>query len=192
MKKKVYLQKVGLVNESFLLKLKKSLAWTFRKYNLNVKVLSYELPLLYKEFDKFKKQYDGDQILNRLKTYGESKKFFRVLGIIDQDIFSSLVDYRFGCAKFSEDPSLGVALISISRLKEKFYDRPENMHLFELRMLKEALHELGHTFGLSLENHCENHCVMNFSPTVSKIEEKPPFYCESCMSKLNDYLVSIQ
>ena len=188
MRKKVYLQKIGSINESLLLKLKKSLTWTFRKYNLHIKLLSYELPLLYKEFDEFKKQYNGDQILDRLKTYGKSKKFFRVLGVIDQDIFSKLVDYRFGCARFSEDPSYGVALISISRLKEKFYDRKENLQLFELRILKEALHELGHTFGLSLKNHCNNHCVMNFSPTVSKIEEKPPFFCESCMNKLDTYL----
>lgn len=191
MKKKVYLQKIGPVNESILFKLKKSLVWAFREYNLSVKLLSYELPLLYNEFDKFKKQYDGDQILNRLKTYGESKQFFRVLGVIDQDIFSALVDYRFGCAKFSENPSHGVALISISRLKEKFYDRAGNMHLFELRILKEALHELGHTFGLSLKDHCENHCVMNFSPTVSKIEEKPSFFCESCTNKLDAYLKNI-
>ena len=191
MRKKVYLQKIGSVNESLLLKLKKSLTWTFRKYNLNVKILSYELPLLYNEFDKFKKQYDGDQILDRLKIYGKSKKLFRVLGVIDQDIFSALVDYRFGCAKFSENPLYGVALISISRLKEKFYDRTENLQLLELRILKEALHELGHTFGLSLKNHCENYCVMNFSPNVSKIEEKPPFFCEPCMNKLDAYFENI-
>ena len=187
MKKKVYLQKIGPVNDSFLLKLKKNLVWTFRKYNLNVKILSYELPLLYDEFDKFKKQYDGDKILNRLKTFGESKKFFRVLGVIDQDIFTRLVDYRFGCAKFSEDPSNGVALISIFRLKESFYKRIENLHLLELRMLKEALHELGHSFGLSLDDHCQNQCVMNFSENVGNIEQKPSFFCLSCINKLDAY-----
>ena len=141
----------------------------------------------YDEFDKFKKQYDGDKILNRLKTFGESKKFFRVLGVIDQDIFTRLVDYRFGCAKFSEDPSNGVALISIFRLKESFYKRIENLHLLELRMLKEALHELGHSFGLSLDDHCQNQCVMNFSENVGNIEQKPSFFCLSCINKLDAY-----
>ena len=98
----IYLQKIGPVDDSILLKLKKNLKWAFRKYDLNVKVLSYELPLLYKEYHHFKKQYDVDQILNRLKIYAESKKYFRILGVINQDIFSKLVDFRFGCAKYPD------------------------------------------------------------------------------------------
>ena len=188
----VYLQKIGPVDDSILLKLKKSLKWALRKYDLNVKVLSYELPLLYKEYNQFKKQYDVDQILNRLKVYAESKKFFRILGVINQDIYSKLVDFRFGCAKYIEDSLYGVALISTFRLKEKLYDRVEDKSLFELRVLKEALHELGHTFGLSLNIHCTNHCVMNFSPTASKIEEKPPFFCEKCINKLESYLSDLE
>ena len=183
----IYLQKIGPIDDSILLKLKKSLKWAFRKYDLNVKVLSYELPLLYKEYHHFKKQYDADQILNRLKIYAESKKYFRILGVINQDIFSKLVDFRFGCAKYLEDSLYGVALISLFRLKEELYDRAEDKSLFELRVLKEALHELGHTFGLSINEHCKNHCVMNFSTTVSKIEEKPPFFCEKCVEKLDSY-----
>jgi archaemetzincin len=187
MRKIIFLQKIGPVDDSILLKLKKSLKWEFGKYDLNVKVLSYELPLLYKEYNQFKKQYNVDHILNRLKVYAESKKLFRILGVINQDIFSKLVDFRFGCAKYSEDSPYGVALISTFRLKEKMYDRTEDKSLFELRVLKEALHELGHTFGLSINEHCKNHCVMNFSPTVSKIEEKPPFFCEKCTAKLESY-----
>lgn len=187
MRKIVYLQKIGPVDDIILLKLKKSLKWAFRRYDLNVKILSYELPLLYKEYHQFNKQYDADQILNRLKTYVESKRSFRILGVISQDIFSKLVDFRFGCAKYLENSLYGVALVSTFRLKEKLYDRVEDKFLFELRVLKEALHELGHTFGLSLEEHCKNHCVMNFSPTVSKIEEKPPFFCEKCDAKLESY-----
>ena len=183
----IYLQKIGPVDDSILYKLKKSLKWAFRNYDLNVQVLSYELPLLYKEYDQFKKQYNVDQILNRLKVYAESKKFFRILGVINQDIFSNLVDFRFGCAKYLEDSPYGVALISTFRLEEKLYDRVENKPLFELRVLKEAMHELGHTFGLSLNEHCKNYCVMNFSSTVSKIEEKPPFFCEKCAEEMESY-----
>ena len=186
MKKIIYLQKVGLVNESLLLKLKKNLIWTLKKYKINVQIPSYELPLLYKEYS-IEKKYNGDQILNRLRTYAESKKYFRILGIIDQDIFSLLLKFCFGIAKFSEDPSYGAALISIYRLKENLYERKENLQLLELRTLKEALHELGHTFGLSLDEHCQNYCVMNFSETVSTIEQKPPFFCQSCINKLDIY-----
>jgi archaemetzincin len=187
MRRIIYLQKIGPVDDSILIKLKKSLKWAFKNYDLNVKVLSYELPLLYKEYNQFKKQYNVDHILNRLKVYAESKKFFRILGVINQDIFSKLVDFRFGCAKYIEDSLYGVALISTFRLKEMLYDRDEDKSLFELRILKEALHELGHTFGLSLNEHCKNYCVMNFSPTVSKIEEKPPIFCEKCIEKLESY-----
>jgi archaemetzincin len=192
MRKIIFLQKIGPVDDSILLKLKKSLKWAFRKYDLNVKILSYELPLLYKEYNQFKKQYNVDHILNRLKVYAESKKLFRILGVINRDIFSKLVDFRFGCAKYLEDSPYGVALISTFRLKEKLYDRTEDKSLFDLRVLKEALHELGHTFGLSINEHCKNHCVMNFSPTVSKIEEKPPFFCEKCTVKIETYLSAVK
>ncbi|MFX1597125.1 MAG: hypothetical protein ACFFBK_13800, partial [Promethearchaeota archaeon] len=72
-----------------------------------------------------------------------------------------------------------------TRLREKFYRRPDNSTLFELRILKEAVHELGHTFTLQ---HCKNFCIMRFSNSLADTDQKPPEYCASCLNKLKNFL----
>lgn len=57
-----------------------------------------------------------------------------------------------------------------------------NPELFKLRALKEALHELGHTFGLM---HCPNsYCVMHFSNSIVDTDMKKAEYCFNCRFKL--------
>ncbi|MFX0029856.1 MAG: archemetzincin, partial [Candidatus Hermodarchaeota archaeon] len=73
------------------------------------------------------------------------------------------------------------ALISLTRLKEEFYRRKEDLALYDLRILKEAIHELGHTFGLG---HCSHLCVMQFSNHLRNTDIKPPNYCETCLDHL--------
>jgi len=104
---------------------------------------------------------------------------------MDVDIFSRFLNFVFGVADMPKNKSFGSALISVTRLREKFYRRSENIAQFELRVLKEAIHELGHTFGLE---HCENLCVMRFSNSLNDTDKKPPNYCEACLKKLNDFL----
>jgi archaemetzincin len=103
---------------------------------------------------------------------------------MDRDIFTSGLNFVFGIAmspkiKKSRDPL--VALISITRLREEFYRRPEIIGLFELRVLKEAIHELGHTFSLE---HCNKFCIMRFSNSLVDTDEKPVNFCETCMKNL--------
>ena len=91
----------------------------------------------------------------------------------------------FGVADLPKVHSFGIALISVFRLRESFYRRPENIAQFEQRVLKEAIHELGHTFNLE---HCNNLCVMRFSNSIKDTDEKPHEFCEQCLQKLNNYL----
>ena len=76
-------------------------------------------------------------------------------------------------------------MISIIRLRELFYDREENKFLEGKRILKEALHEIGHTFSLK---HCKNNCVMKYSNHLMEVDEKPAKFCSSCSKKLMDLL----
>jgi archaemetzincin len=69
-------------------------------------------------------------------------------------------------------------------LNEEFYGLKEDRALFELRVLKEALHELGHTFGLL---HCENNCVMIFSNSIEDTDNKPPQFCPRCSNYLERF-----
>ncbi|MHA1105181.1 MAG: hypothetical protein ACTSPN_05605 [Promethearchaeota archaeon] len=177
MKQKIYLQKIGLVDKSVLVKLKRNLELSFKRFGVEFKICSNDLPLYKFEYVSGKKQFDGTLILKRLMKQAKRKNYFRILGVIDQDIFFEFYNYNFGVAK------PGGALISIFRLKETYYDREENPALFEKRILTESVHELGHTFGL---DHCDNDCVMQFSKSLMLVDKKTPNFCDKCIGKLEE------
>lgn len=62
-------------------------------------------------------------------------------------------------------------------------DLPEDPARFRRRALTEAVHELGHTWGLT---HCPNsHCVMHFSNTLADTDVKGSTFCPRCQLQLN-------
>ncbi len=186
MKKIIYLQRIGELDQSIMLKLKKNLAWEFRNLVKSVKVLPDHIQLSNDSYNSIRKQHDGSLIMEGLIRNVVNNKYFRILGVVGEDIYSRMLNFVFGIAKkpkirYLNFPS--VAIISIARLKESFYRRPENKSLEELRILKEAIHELGHTFSLS---HCKNHCIMIFSKNLRDTDNKPPKFCESCSKELRN------
>lgn len=184
MKRKIFLQKIGIIEKSILVKLKRNLEWSFKRFGVEIKICSKELPLYKFEYVSGKRQFDGNLILKRLMKQAECKKHFRILGVIDHDIYFELYNFNFGVAKVPKPLDMGlprVAMISIFRFKEHLYDREENPALFEKRTLTEAVHELGHTFGL---DHCENDCVMQFSDSLMQVDKKTPNFCDKCIRKL--------
>lgn len=74
------------------------------------------------------------------------------------------------------------SVISITRLSQKFYGLPEDDGIFFDRVIKEAVHELGHTYGL---RHCsDSSCVMFFSNSLSDTDRKGSSFCMSCSKML--------
>jgi archaemetzincin len=113
--------------------------------------------------------------------------FFRVLGIVDEDLFSGNLNFVFGIAqtpKFTKFDKVLGCLISLVRLKQDFYGGDSNPKLFRERALKEAIHELGHTFGLE---HCHNVCVMRFSNSLPETDDKPSRFCKNCREQLKSH-----
>ena len=180
-KKHIYLQKIGSLDDKILIELKKNLESVFKDYINSVKILSDEFPLINSEYNSSERKYNAKLVLNRLENIGKNKSYFRVLGVMEEDIYSGTYLRVFGIARSS------VALISITRLLEKFYSKAKKKDVEELRILKEAVHELGHTFGLK---HCNNHCVMKFSSWPSNIKQKPSNYCEPCIDTLNKFFLN--
>lgn len=184
MKKSIYLQQVGELDRSILRNLKKSLRWTLKKFNLSVEIVDDVIPLTKVQYNPLKKQYNADLIMQSLFTYYKEENGHRILGLLDHDIYVSRFNFIFGSAKNPDKiyfPYSPVALISVFRLREEFYGLAKDQALFELRVLKEALHELGHTFGLI---HCEKECVMYFSNSIEDTDRKSPKFCEQCLEKL--------
>ena len=188
MKKSIYLQQVGELDRSILRTLKKNLKWTLKKFNISIEIVDNAIPLTEVQYNPMKKQYNADLIMQSLFTSYIKKNSYRILGILDHDIYVSRFNFIFGSAKNPAKvylPYSPVALISVFRLREEFYGLIKDQALFELRVLKESLHELGHTFGLI---HCENECIMIFSNSIDDTDNKPPKFCESCKISLDRFL----
>lgn len=180
MKKFVFLQGIGKINEITLIKLRKNLDWSLRTFEIKTKILPNRLVLKRSEFHPLKRQYNADLILNRISKQKKDEEVYKVLGILDQDIYAKTLNFVFGKANGINSRE---ALISVARLDEKFYRRSDNPSLFEFRVLKEAMHELGHTFGLY---HCSNECVMEFSNSIDEADKKPIKFCKSCLHQLHN------
>ena len=188
MKKTVYLQGIGGVEHSILMVLKRRLEKALKGFISSVEISSNPIPLYVSEYDEKRRQYNAREILSRLNKIFKKSNQFRVLGIIDEDIYSSSQIFLFGNAKKGNLNRSRASLISTTRFKESFYRRPNNEALFELRILKEAFHELGHTFGL---RHCENDCIMRSSKSLAEADKRPPFLCDSCLALMNDFFKKI-
>ncbi len=103
-----------------------------------------------------------------------------VLGIIDFDLFVPGLNFVFGEA----DPAEGVAVVSITRLKEEFYGRGAGQELLLQRALKEAIHEMGHLYSLK---HCPDPgCVMHFSNSIAETDRKSKEFCPVCIKILKN------
>ena len=98
----------------------------------------------------------------------------KIIGITSVDLFIPVLTFVFGQSQLS-GPS---ALVSTFRLRNQFYGLPPDEGLLLDRTVKEAVHELGHAFGLV---HCGVYdCVMHASTTVDEVDLKRSAFCGRC------------
>jgi len=143
-----------------------------KRFNLPFKV---EVPMEIPDyaFNSDRGQYNSNDVLKELRRY----KKRRVLGIIDRDLYVPELNFVFGQADLQGQ----CALISTIRLRQEFYGLPEDDKIFFERTVKEAVHELGHTYGL---RHCSNSkCVMFFSNSLPDTDRKESSFCKSCLKE---------
>lgn len=131
-------------------------------------------------FDPLRGQYNSTGILKRLLTKAGSETW-RVLGVAEADLFIPILSFVFGEAQLGPTHGAG-AVVSLHRLRQEFYGMPPDPELQAERLLKESLHELGHTLGL---RHCSDYrCVMSSSHAVENIDLKRAEFCPACAALL--------
>ncbi|NPV84699.1 MAG: archaemetzincin family Zn-dependent metalloprotease [Anaerolineae bacterium] len=168
--KEILLITIGEIDTTLIEELSKSLSTILR---LRCRLGHISTPPL-RAYDPSRGQYLADAVLANLHP-GEAE---RVLGIVEVDIFMPDLNFVFGLA----DEKGKRAIISLARLKESFYKQPEDQSLLIERAIKEALHEVGHTYGLA---HCRTRrCVMAFSNSVVDVDYKDADFCYSCKQSL--------
>jgi archaemetzincin len=135
-------------------------------------------------YDPKREQYEAIHIL-RAVIEAAPKDAARVLGVVDADLFIPMLTFVFGQAQLKGK----AALMSLSRLRQEYYGLPPNAQLYHKRIEKEAMHEVGHTFGLI---HCtEKNCAMALSNSIQQVDGKLAEYCRSCAILLQDSVHSL-
>ncbi|MDI9642956.1 MAG: archaemetzincin family Zn-dependent metalloprotease [Archaeoglobales archaeon] len=138
-----------------------------RVFNTEVSILP-SIPMPSNCYSK-RGQYNSTCILATLKASRIT------LAITSEDLYARALNFVFGEAEVGGKK----AIVSYYRLKFGV-----NREELKIRLLKEAVHELGHVFGLE---HCRTvGCVMNFSNNVLEVDKKTSNFCKDCISKLKN------
>ena len=119
-------------------------------------------------FDKTRDQYRASAFLAACREEPGD----RVLAVTTVDMYEHGHNFVFGLA----DIRGRHAVISLARLDG---DGQERLHR---RALTEAVHELGHTFGL--EHDRSPACVMHFSSSLEDTDRKGSRFCPKCAARL--------
>ncbi len=129
-------------------------------------------------FDASRNQSNSTALLAQiLQGHQDSTK--KRIGVVEVDLFIPILTFVFGEAQLNGT----AAIVSTNRLLNEFYGLPHDRDLMLSRLLKEIVHELGHTFGLY---HCHQfECVMRSSTYVEEIDMKRVYPCSSCAEALS-------
>jgi archaemetzincin len=125
-------------------------------------------------FDARRNQHSSTRILAWLKERYVNAG--RVLGVTDADLFIPILTFVFGEAQLGGR----AAVVSTARLGDASRI-PGMAGRVARRLEKEAVHELGHTYGLL---HCGDiRCAMARSPSLRHVDAKSPVLCRACRAR---------
>jgi archaemetzincin len=122
-----------------------------------------------------RQQYHSSEILRRMQNLVVPDSW-RILGVGMVDLYIPILTFVFGEAQMGGP----CAVVSGHRLRQEFYGLSSDRKLLRKRLIKEAIHEVGHTLNLT---HCDDYrCVMASSHAVEWIDLKDHSLCTTCRS----------
>lgn len=169
----VELLPIGKVDERLLMDLGPALADVFR---VPCRILPTRMDPHF-AFHSERQQYHSSEILHRMQNYAADGAW-RILGITSFDLYIPILTFVFGEAQMGGP----CAVVSAHRLTQEFYGLPSDPELLRTRLIKEAVHEVGHTLDLT---HCDDYsCAMAPSHAVEWIDLKEAALCASCQNQV--------
>ncbi|HTS09539.1 MAG TPA: archaemetzincin [Candidatus Eisenbacteria bacterium] len=169
----IHLLPVGNVDSLLLEHLREELP---RSLRVDCEILPYRLdpsPAYHAE----RQQFHSSELLQKMMQLLRAGDW-RFLAITELDLYIPILKYVFGEAQLGGP----CAVVSSFRLRQEFYGLDRDEGLLKDRLLKESVHELGHTLGL---HHCEDYrCAMASSYAVEWIDLRERSWCEECHGKV--------
>lgn len=122
-------------------------------------------------------QYHSTAIIEHLARLNGNHQELLV-GVTELDLYIPILTFVFGEAQLGGT----IAVVSYHRLTQEFYGLPPDAPLLEERLTKEAVHEAGHTLGLT---HCDDYeCVMAATHAVEWLDLKGVAFCAECRGRV--------
>ncbi len=144
------------------------------------------IPISADAYDSKRGQYHAEALLRRSvdawrdlsahPTHDDPSEL--MIAVVDEDLYADDLNFVFGLAA----PRLQACIVALARLHAQSSLRAPNPERFFDRVVKEAVHELGHLLGLP---HCpSSNCVMRFSNTLTHTDRKSRSLCTRCRRRL--------
>jgi len=135
-------------------------------------------------FHPNRNQYHSTPILEELARKAPADAI-KVLALVQEDLFIPILTHVYGEAQLG-----GTAcIVSTIRLNEG-HRSLNTQEPYLGRIIKEAIHELGHTFKL---RHCREHtCLMHYCRNESDVDRKSDQLCRYCKVLLEDEMKRLE
>jgi len=164
---------IGKLEAGLLMDLAPALANTF---GMPCEILSSPLDPEF-AYHGERQQYHSSEMLARMQKL-VTPDTWRLLAVSAVDLYIPILTFVFGEAQMGGP----CAVVSLHRLRQEFYGLPGDRILLRERLLKEAVHEVGHTVNLT---HCEDYrCAMAPSHAVEWIDLKESWLCSACQGRI--------
>lgn len=140
--------------------------------------VKFQLGSLRYAYDPSRDQYISPKILARLNRI-KKPPGDRIIAVADVDMYSPGYDFIYGEA----DVNAGTATLATKRLQFESNGSVSLAEVTRTRIVREALHEVGHLFGLI---HCSrSDCVMRTCTCQEEVDAANGGFCPACLVKLH-------
>jgi len=148
----------------------------FFKFNARVETV---LDDIFFAYNPDRKQYHSTKILEALEKKAPVD-CIKIIAVTKEDLFIPILTHVYGEAQLGGKS----CIISIARLIAGLEIETRVVVKESRRIVKEAIHELGHTFDL---RHCDDQrCIMHYCRSLTDVDRKSSQFCRYCTIFLAD------